>query len=123
MRFFLSFSLVALLTALLPSPAHAWNRAGHMVTGAVAFQVLKQDDDKTIDKVIALLKKHPDFPRWDKMMEKLKDEDRDLFLFMMAARWADDARDNRIFYPPDLQNDKLHYINLPFLPEGQPVHQ
>jgi hypothetical protein len=91
-----------------------------MVTGAIAYQVLKQDDEETIARVIALLKKHPDFPRWDKMMEKLKDEDRDLFLFMQAARWADDARDNRVFYPPDLQFDKLHYINLPFLPKEQP---
>lgn len=42
--------------------------------------------------------------------------DRDMVLFMQAARWADDVRtqhkaQNR---PP------WHYINLPFRPEGQP---
>lgn len=112
--------LGALLMVLMAAPVHAWNRAGHMVTGAIAYQVLKQDDEKTIAKVVALLKKHPDFPRWDKMAQKLNEDERDLFLFMQAARWADDARDNPKFYPPDQQNDKLHYINFPFTPKGQP---
>jgi S1/P1 Nuclease len=107
---------------LFGGPVCAWNKAGHMVTGAIAYQVLKHDDEKTIAKVVALLKKHPDFPRWDKRMQDLQGEERDLFLFMQAARWADDARDNPVFYPPDRRLDRIHYVNLPYKPAGQPAH-
>ncbi|HZZ82746.1 MAG TPA: S1/P1 nuclease [Gemmataceae bacterium] len=111
--------VLALLTA---APAPAWNRPGHMVTGAIAYQVLKNESEPTIAKVIALLKQHPDFKKWDKQADsrKLAGADRDLYVFMMAARWADDARDNPTFYPPDLHYDRLHYINYPYKPAGEP---
>jgi hypothetical protein len=43
--------------------------------------------------------------------------DRDMVLFMQAARWADDIRSN------DKQHHRAlwHYINRPFKPEGQPA--
>lgn len=111
---------IGLLLLLAPS-AHAWNKAGHMLTGAIAYQTLKADkDDETIARVVALLKKHPDYPRWAKAAEKLGEADRDQYLFMQAGRWADDARDDPKFYPPDARFDKLHYINLPFRPKDQP---
>ena len=39
-------SLVSLLAAsvLLALPAFAWNKPGHMVTGAIAYDVLKKED-------------------------------------------------------------------------------
>src|SRR5947209_1614053 len=57
---------LTVFSALMASPsALAWNKAGHMVTGAIAYQVLKQDrDDKTIARVVALLHQHPEFARW-----------------------------------------------------------
>ncbi len=115
---FLSASLAALTTP----QARAWNKAGHMVTGAIAYQVLKQEDEKTIAKVIALLKQHPDFKSWDKQADNLElaGADRDLYFFMKAARWADDARDNPTYYPPDLHYDRLHYINYPYKPKDEP---
>jgi hypothetical protein len=113
---------LALLIALsIAAPVQAWNRAGHMVTGAIAYQVLETESQPTIAKVVALLKQHPDFATWDKQADnrKLKGADRDLYLFMMAARWADDARDNPKYYPPDAHHDRLHYINYPYKPAGE----
>jgi hypothetical protein len=114
--------LLSVLTILfVPYGVFAWNKAGHMLTGAIAYQVLKEDkDDATIARVVALLKQHPEFGRWDKAMQKIAREDRDLYLFMQAGRWADDARDNPTFYPPDAHYDKHHYINLPYKPKGEP---
>lgn len=122
MKRFLSFILVAVPALLVSGPAHAWNKAGHMATGAIAYQTLKADgDDKTIARVVALLKQHPDAARWDKALQKLAKEDQDLYLFMQAARWPDDARDNPAYYPPDAHHDKLHYINFPYKPKDQPA--
>jgi len=122
MRRAMSWVLGLFAALLLASPAHAWNKAGHMLTGAIAYQVLKSDkDDKTIARVVALLHKHPEHSRWDKALPKLPKDDRELYLFMQAARWADDARDNPEFYPPDAHFDRLHYINLPYKPKDQPA--
>lgn len=120
-RFAICLLLGIFSPLLAPSSARAWNKAGHMVTGAIAYQVLKQDhDDKTIACTVALLHKHPEFAGWEKLMPKLPPQDRDLFLFMQAARWPDDARANPEFYPEDAHFDKLHYINLPYKPKDQP---
>jgi len=52
--------LVVLLTlAVLSPPASAWNIPGHMLSGAIAYQVLQQESPQTIDKVKAALEKHP----------------------------------------------------------------
>jgi hypothetical protein len=116
------FVIVVALLAFAASPGLGWNKAGHMVTGAIAYQVLKQENEKTIPKVIALLKQHPDFKSWDKQADSLQlaGAERNLYFFMKAARWADDARDNPAFYPPDLHYDRLHYINYPYRPKDEP---
>lgn len=102
-------------------PAFGWNKAGHMLTGAIAYQKLKADgDEQAIMRVVALLKQHPEHARWDKAMQKLGKDDQPLYFFMQAARWPDDARDDPAFYPPDAHLDKIHYINLPYKPKGQP---
>jgi hypothetical protein len=51
---FLFFTL-----AVLPLPASAWNILGHMLHGIIAYQVLRQQNPPTIDKVTAVLEKHP----------------------------------------------------------------
>ncbi len=120
-RIFIIVFVTAFLAVFASPHAQGWNRAGHMVTGAIAYQVLKQENETTIPKVIALLKQHPDFKTWDQQADNLKlvGADRDLYFFMKAARWADDARDNPAYYPPDLHNDRLHYINYPYKPAGE----
>src|SRR5215510_9254276 len=54
--------LVLLALALLPLPASAWNIPGHMLSAAIAYQVLQQESPQTIDKVKAVLEKHPSYP-------------------------------------------------------------
>jgi hypothetical protein len=43
----------------LPIPASAWNIPGHMLSAAIAYQILQQENPQTIDKVRATLEKHP----------------------------------------------------------------
>ncbi len=119
-RYIIVFACAA--SAIATPRALGWNKAGHMVTGAIAYQALKQDRELTIPKVVALLKRHPDVASWEKEADnrKLENADRDLYFFMKAARWADDARDNPAYYPPDLHNDRLHYINYPYKPKDVP---
>jgi hypothetical protein len=109
-------SLTVLLTLIIATPAPAWNKAGHMVSGAIAAAALRQDNPAAFSKVVELLKAHPQFgERWSKRLEDAPDGDGDLMLFMLAARWPDDIRDNA-----DYHHSRWHYINMPFKPEGQP---
>jgi S1/P1 Nuclease len=105
--------LIALSTLLvslsLCTPALAWNKAGHMVSGAIAYTELKNKAPQSLSKVIALLKKHPDYAiEWQTQLSNVPQADRDLYLFMLAARWSDDARKTTEDRP------SWHYVNLPF---------
>src|SRR5712691_9123489 len=54
--------LVGILVLLMAvSSTLAWNKAGHMVSGAIAYADLKQNNPQTLTRVIALLKSHPHF--------------------------------------------------------------
>jgi hypothetical protein len=102
--------LVLLVLAVLPLPASAWNIPGHMLSGIIAYQVLQQENPPTIDKVNLVLEKHPwHANQWQARLQDVPVTDRDLVLFMQAARWADDirTRDKAQNRPP------WHYINLP----------
>ena len=50
--FFVTISLAA-------SPASAWNIPGHMLSATITYQVLLQERPQTIEKVKAVLEKHP----------------------------------------------------------------
>src|SRR5262245_29887176 len=64
----LGTGLVLVLFALAPA-ALAWNKAGHMVSGAIAYADLKQDSPQTLERVIALLKAHPHYEtRWERRL-------------------------------------------------------
>jgi S1/P1 Nuclease len=104
--------------AVLPFPASAWNIHGHMLSGIIAYQVLQQENPPTIEKVKAVLEKHPWYAnQWQARFQDVPNAERDLMLFMQAARWPDDVRTQ------DKAQNKpsWHYINLPFKPEGQPA--
>jgi hypothetical protein len=46
----------------VPAPrALAWNKPTHMIVGAIAYDVLKQDSPATIARVLELLKSHPEY--------------------------------------------------------------
>jgi S1/P1 Nuclease len=104
-------SLVLITLAVLPLPASAWNIPGHMLSAAIAYQVLRQENPPTIDRVKAVLEKHPWYAnQWQARLQDVPVVDRDLVLFMQAARWPDDIRIR------DKQHHRglWHYINLPF---------
>src|SRR5262245_9982432 len=89
-----------------------------MLSGAIAYQVLSQDSPQTIDKVGAVLEKHPWYTKqWQARLQDVSLVDLDMVVFMQAARWADDIRGN------DKQQHRAlwHYINWPFKPDGQPL--
>ena len=70
------------------SSACAWNKPGHMVSGAIAFADLKQVRLQTLEQVVALLKTHPHFEtKWKPQLNQsfVALEERNLFLFMVAA--------------------------------------
>ena len=86
-------SLVLLALAVLPLPALAWNIPGHMLSAAIAYQVLRQENPQSIEKVKALLEKHPWYAnQWQARLQDVPFAERDQVFFMQAARWADDIR-------------------------------
>jgi S1/P1 Nuclease len=113
-------SLIAsfvLLTLAVPLPASAWNIPGHMLSATIAYQVLQRESPQSIEKVKAVLEKHPwHANQWQARLQDVPVAERDLVLFMQAARWADDirTRDKVQNRPP------WHYVNLPFKPEPHP---
>jgi hypothetical protein len=86
-------SLVLLTLAVLPLPALAWNIPGHTLSAAIAYQVLRQEAPQSIEKVRAVLEKHPWYVnQWQTRLQDVPVVERDEVLFMQAARWADDIR-------------------------------
>lgn len=116
----ITITLVLIAATVLAAPAaRAWNKAGHMVTGAIAYHDLKANDRQTLDRVITVLREHPFYEeRWLPAIEALPDDvvsdraDKEgLFLFMYAARWPDDIRGD-----PDLHCGDCHFVNFRFRP-------
>jgi hypothetical protein len=88
-----------------------------MISGSIAYQALKHESPTTIERVSALLEHHPGFAnRWRNDLDSISALQRGEMLFMLAARWPDDARTK------DREHDRprWHYINLPFKPDGKP---
>src|SRR5262249_16774664 len=86
---------VIITVAALPIPTSAWNIPGHMLSAAIAYQVLQQENPTTIDKVNAVLEKHPSYAnQWQARFQDVSVADHSLLLFMQAAKWADDVRSN-----------------------------
>src|SRR5262245_20307353 len=109
---------VAVVTVtVLPMPASARNIPAHMLPAAIAYQVLQQENAQTIEKVRAVLEKHPWYT--NQLQARLQDvsaADHDMVLFIQTARWADELRIT------DKQHHRAlwHYINWPFKLDGQP---
>lgn len=105
--------LVAILCA---APCGAWNRAGHMVSGAFVYSLLERNDPQALAHWTAVLKRHPHYEsRWRERVERARPEDRDQSVWMLAARWPDDIRGD-----PDYDQPLWHFINYPYKPAGQP---
>jgi hypothetical protein len=109
-------SLLLLTLAVLPLPASAWNIPGRMLSAAIAYQVLRKENPQTITKVAAVLEKHPWYAnQWQAKLQDVPAADRDMVLFMQAARWPDDVR----LRDKQYHQARWHYINWLFKPDGQ----
>jgi hypothetical protein len=110
-------TVIVLLVAGFLRPASAWNIPGHMLSAAIAYQVLSQESPQSIENVKAVLEKHPWYAnQWQAWLQEAPVADHALVLFMQAARWSDDVRSR------DKQHHRgpWHYINWPFKPDGEP---
>jgi hypothetical protein len=90
-------ALVIILLALelftVLNSAVAWNIPGHMLSGSIAYQILRTESLSTIAAVKAILEKHPWYvSHWKEQLDKLPESQRDEMLYMLAPRWADDIR-------------------------------
>ncbi|HEY2760018.1 MAG TPA: S1/P1 nuclease [Pirellulales bacterium] len=109
-------SLFILAVISLPATCLAWTQAGHMATGAVAYDTLKEDDPQALTEILATLRQHPQYQSmWAGQLDRVDPADRDQALFMLAARWPDDIRNN-----PDYNHPDWHYIDYGYKPAGQP---
>ena len=107
---------VSVLT--LPFDLFAWNIPGHMLSGAIAYQILQRENPATITGVLSVLEKNPWYAsRWKIQLDKLPEAQREEMLFMLAARWADNVRTQ----DPTESRLPWHYIDFPFKPEGEPA--
>jgi S1/P1 Nuclease len=119
MRQELLVGTLLLIVVSLVSSTLAWNKAGHMVSGAIAYADLQQTRPQAVAQVVALLKTHPQFEtKWKPQLHRsfVAPDERDLYLFMLAARWPDDIRGDPAFH-----RGAWHYINFPYKPAGQPA--
>ena len=109
--------LILACTVLLAAGSGlAWNRAGHMVTAAIAFDDLQRSAPATVARVVAILRQHPQFEsHWKQQLVGRRAEDQARLLFMLAARWPDDVRGDKAFDHP-----MWHYIDYPYKPPAQP---
>ena len=101
---------------LFTRSAVAWNRAGHMVSCAVAYDELQRTAPATASRVASILRQHPQYEsRWKPQLAGMSDQEQERYLFMLAARWPDDIRGDSAFDHP-----LWHYIDYPYKPKGQP---
>src|SRR5687767_6278383 len=105
--------LATLLLLVIARPALAWNKPGHMVVGAIAYDVLAKEDPQALARVVELLKSHPQWDTFAKRLESVPEADRDRYLFMIAARWADDVLGNKQYH-----RSAWHYVNSPVFVAG-----
>lgn len=105
-----------LLTTGFSTCSFAWNKATHMAIGAIAYRDLRSTSPQTVTRIVAILKQHPDYPsRWASKLNDpaLSPDERDEYLFMLAARWPDDVRGNDNPY----HHPTWHYVNFVYAPD------
>ena len=104
---------VAVVALALLNPCFAWNRGGHLVSGALAYSELNKSSPKSVDAAITVLQSHPAFSHWQKELDESAVTDKRKALFMLAAAFPDDVRRGQFkrFDHPD-----WHYVNFRYSP-------
>lgn len=113
-RAIIPFFIAWLLVTSSNTPGYGWNRATHMATGAIAYRELQATAPQAVTQIVAILRQHPEYQqRWAGKLNDpaLSDDDRAMYLFMLAARWPDDVRGNAYDHPT------WHYINYVYAPQ------
>ena len=113
--------LTTLLILCLYWTASAWGNSGHMTSGAITYYYLKEHNPDVIKKILKTLENHPWYnaAEWNDKLAGLTAEEKEIALFMLASTFPDEARKS-----PDLgggEKTKWHYIDYPFVPEGESV--
>jgi S1/P1 Nuclease len=99
-------------------PAQSWNKAGHMTAAAIAYADLKERNPEVLARVVQLLVRQPHFvSKWQDRLAQVPQEDRDLYLFMLAARWPDDVRKKY----PQYDRPAWHSVKIPYRPGKEKV--
>jgi hypothetical protein len=87
-----------------------------MAIGAIAYHNLQQTSPQTLTRVLNLLKQHPYYQtQWDTLMtnRQLAGTQRDEYLFMLAARWADDIKGKDAYH----DHFSWHFIDYVYAPQ------
>ena len=109
------FIFFFILLSAAPLPGYAWNIPGHMLSGAITYQIVSSESPATIATIKAILQKHPWYEtHWKEQLDKLPDSERDEMFFMLAPRWSDDIRTR----DRTQHRGPWHYINWPFKPQS-----
>ena len=109
---------------VVATPAIAWNAAGHRISALLAWERM---DEATKSTVAAILRKHPDFERWQ---TRAFGADPDRTAFLEASTWPDEIRKDKRFYTrnldeptetqagfPDMERRRYwHYVDRPLRP-------
>ena len=111
MKSYVAIALVALFNC---SAAMAWSRPGHMVTAAIAYQELREQDPKVLEHIIALAERHPDRGAFEVAVGRARGEERGRRIFLELARWADDTRGSVHDHPT------WHYSSRPLINKTSP---
>ena len=91
--------LVALAALGLPRPVLAWSNAGHMASGAIAYDTLAKRDPAALRAVLAILVHHPDAARFSHNLAGSSGPQRERLAFEWMARWPDDIRPTAWSHP------------------------
>lgn len=121
MKTFFRFGFLICLIIAFCASAYSWNRRGHLMVAAVAFQALEKSSPDTLAKINLILKSHPAASRWRaEYKAALPDIASQMaieaYFFIRAAAWPDDVR-------VPLQNPETrplwHFVNYPLrLPDS-----
>ncbi len=127
--------LCSFLLTLFPAQLFAWGSIGHMTVDYAAYEQLTPAAKA---RVSALLKLNPYFANWEsKIPAGTSADDHDRMIFMMAATWADDIKDDKkysdegpdpnrpdgptssqnIGYTDLFRHRYWHFVDTPFSPD------
>lgn len=90
---------LGVLLLVTACPVRAWSAQGHMATGAIAFDLLAEQDPAAIAAIERLMESHPDRARFESALQGLEGAARTRRLFELIARWPDDIRGTDYSHP------------------------